>query len=70
MEARGVRDQMVIATKFTTGYRNRSDPKALQSNYTGNNTKSMFASVEASLRKMRTGYIDVLYMHWVSGNVW
>ncbi|KAK4494125.1 hypothetical protein PRZ48_014423 [Zasmidium cellare] len=64
MEERGVRDQMVIATKYTSGYRTGSDPKAIQSNYTGNNTKSMVMSVEASLRKLKTSYIDVLYVHW------
>ncbi len=24
-------------------------------------------SVEASLKKLRTSYIDILYLHWVSG---
>ncbi|KAI5363316.1 Putative NADP-dependent oxidoreductase domain-containing protein [Septoria linicola] len=62
MEARGVRDQMVIATKYTSACR-RHLP-GIQSNYTGNNTKSMFASVDASLKKLKTSYIDVLYLHW------
>ena len=26
----------------------------------------MTLSVEASLRKLRTSYIDILYVHWVS----
>lgn len=29
--------------------------------------KSMLTSVEASLKKLRTSYIDILYLHWVSG---
>ena len=33
-------------------------------NYSGNNTKSLFLSVEASLKKLRTTYIDILYVHW------
>ncbi len=33
-------------------------------NYSGNNTKSLHISVEASLRKLRTTYIDILYLHW------
>lgn len=41
-----------------------TDPKALQSNYTGNNTKSLHVSLEASLKKLKTSYIDVLYVHW------
>ncbi|KAM0716889.1 hypothetical protein Q7P37_006741 [Cladosporium fusiforme] len=64
MESRGVRDQMVLATKFTSGYHSRGDPKTLHSNYTGNNTKSMFVSVENSLKKLKTSYIDILYVHW------
>ena len=32
--------------------------------YTGNNIKSMHVSVEASLKKLRTTYIDILYVHW------
>lgn len=64
MEDRGLRDQMVIATKFSSGYRGGTDPSAIQSNYSGNNTKSMFVSLEASLKKLRTSYVDVLYLHW------
>ncbi|KAF2164876.1 hypothetical protein M409DRAFT_24781 [Zasmidium cellare ATCC 36951] len=63
MEKRGVRDQLRRRC-YTSGYRTGSDPKALQSNYTGNNTKSMVMSVEASLKKLKTSYIDVLYVHW------
>ena len=33
--------------------------------YVGNNLKSMHVSVEASLKKLRTTYIDILYVHWV-----
>ena len=33
-------------------------------NYSGNNAKSMHVSVEASLKKLRTSYIDLLYVHW------
>ena len=32
--------------------------------YTGNNVKSMHLSVEASLKKLRTSYIDIFYVHW------
>ncbi|GAB7332353.1 hypothetical protein MBLNU13_g04175t1 [Cladosporium sp. NU13] len=64
MEERGVRDQMVIATKFTTNYNSDDDSSIIKSNFTGNNTKSMFLSVEASLKKLKTSYIDILYLHW------
>lgn len=63
MTSRGNRDDLVLATKYTTGYKlNQSD--RLQSNYGGNGTKSMKLSVEASLKKLQTTYIDVLYLHW------
>lgn len=32
--------------------------------YTGNNAKSLHLSVEESLKKLRTNYIDLLYIHW------
>jgi aryl-alcohol dehydrogenase-like predicted oxidoreductase len=33
-------------------------------NYAGNHAKSLHISVEASLKKLRTSYIDILYVHW------
>ncbi|CAG7558756.1 unnamed protein product [Fusarium equiseti] len=65
MEERGVRDQMVIATKYSAGYRayNR-EKEPIQTNYTGNSAKSMHISVRDSLKKLRTDYIDILYVHW------
>lgn len=65
MEARGVRDQIVVATKYGAGYRayNREN-EPMQSNFTGPSAKSMHVSVRDSLRKLRTDYIDILYVHW------
>ncbi|KAJ7238529.1 NADP-dependent oxidoreductase domain-containing protein [Mycena haematopus] len=63
-EKRGIRDQLVIATKYTTNFKARNDAFAQKVNYTGNNIKSLHISVEASLKKLRTTYIDILYMHW------
>lgn len=36
----------------------------IQSNYTGNGSKSMKLSLEASLKKLQTSYIDLFYVHW------
>lgn len=36
--------------------------------YTGNNAKSLHLAVEASLKKLRTSYIDLLYVHWWDWN--
>ncbi|KAJ5558297.1 hypothetical protein N7535_008510 [Penicillium sp. DV-2018c] len=63
MESRSVRDQIVLATKYTSGFRTHV-PGEIQANFVGNNAKSLKLSVEASLKKLRTGYIDLLYVHW------
>ncbi|KAH9075006.1 NADP-dependent oxidoreductase domain-containing protein [Lactarius deliciosus] len=64
-EKRGIRDQLVIATKYTTNYKRGQEGNiARMVNYSGNNTKSLHVSVEASLKKLRTTYIDLLYVHW------
>lgn len=62
MKKRGVRDEMVIATKYTTHYRGGHD--GIMANTTGNSTKSLVVSVNASLKKLQTDYIDLLYVHW------
>ncbi|KAI5114970.1 hypothetical protein M0805_009914, partial [Coniferiporia weirii] len=48
-EKRGIRDQLVIATKYTTNYKRGQDDIKNKANYTGNNAKSLKVSVEASL---------------------
>ncbi|KAJ7032824.1 NADP-dependent oxidoreductase domain-containing protein [Mycena alexandri] len=63
-EQRNIRDQLVIATKYTTNFKTRNDAFAQKISYVGNNIKSMHISVEASLKKLRTTYIDILYLHW------
>ncbi|KAI5115989.1 hypothetical protein M0805_008991 [Coniferiporia weirii] len=63
-EKRDIRDQLVIATKYTTNYKRGQDDIKNKANYTGNNAKSLKVSVEASLKKLRTSYIDILYVHW------
>ncbi|KAI0632845.1 aryl-alcohol dehydrogenase [Trametes polyzona] len=64
MEKRGIRDQMVIATKYTTNYKRGREDIKQKSAYVGNSRKSLHVSVEQSLKKLRTSYIDILYVHW------
>lgn len=64
MKKRDNRDQMVIATKFTTCFRAGHGDKEIIINNTGNGTKSLHLSLEASLKKLQTSYIDLLYVHW------
>ncbi|KAH9976309.1 NADP-dependent oxidoreductase domain-containing protein [Lactifluus volemus] len=63
-EKRGIRDQLVIATKYTTNFKRGQDDVTHKVNYSGNHAKSLRVSVEASLKKLRTSYIDILYVHW------
>lgn len=55
--ATGRRDRLVIATKYTLPMR-PDDP-----NSGGNHRKSMLRSVEGSLQRLNTDYIDLLYLH-------
>jgi aryl-alcohol dehydrogenase-like predicted oxidoreductase len=60
MADRGRRDEMVLATKFTNSYKNYLGDAVQQSNFGGNSTKNLHNSVEASLKKLKTDYIDLV----------
>lgn len=51
------RDYWVVATKYSL-YDNQTNPNA-----SGNNRKNMMRSVEQSLKRLNTDFIDVLYLH-------
>jgi aryl-alcohol dehydrogenase-like predicted oxidoreductase len=51
------RDRWVLASKYTLAMRD-GDPNAA-----GNSRKNMRQSVEASLRRLRTDYLDLLFVH-------
>jgi aryl-alcohol dehydrogenase-like predicted oxidoreductase len=51
------RETLVLATKYTTLSR-PGDP-----NSAGSHRKSLFGSVESSLRRLNTDYVDLLYLH-------
>ena len=60
--AQARREELVIATKYSMTTR-PGDP-----NSGGNSRKSMVRSVEDSLTRLRTDYVDVLYLHiWDGG---
>jgi aryl-alcohol dehydrogenase-like predicted oxidoreductase len=61
---RGIRDQLVIATKFTSDFRSHELGKGKAPNFQGNHRKSLHLSVRESLKKLQTDYIDILYIHW------
>ncbi|HET8845999.1 MAG TPA: aldo/keto reductase [Ktedonobacteraceae bacterium] len=51
------RDRFVVATKYTLS-RDRADPNA-----SGNHRKNLRLSLETSLRRLRTDYIDLYWVH-------
>jgi len=51
------RDQFVLATKYTL------KDNQTNVNASGNNRKNMMRSVEESLKRLQTDFIDVLYLH-------
>jgi aryl-alcohol dehydrogenase-like predicted oxidoreductase len=51
------RERIVLATKYTL-YNKKGDP-----NLAGNHRKNMVQSVESSLKRLKTDYIDLLYLH-------
>ena len=65
MKERNVRHEIVLATKFTTTFPDptKSAPRQ-RINFAGNSTKSLHVSLEASLKKLQTDYVDLLYVHW------
>jgi aryl-alcohol dehydrogenase-like predicted oxidoreductase len=55
----GVRDRVVLATKFTFNLNmTGGDP-----NFGGNGRKTIYQSLEASLRRLKTDYVDLYWMH-------
>lgn len=54
----GRREQFVLATKYTLTRPDSTDP-----NSGGNSRKSMRQAIERSLKRLKTDYVDVLYLH-------
>ncbi|KAF6753377.1 NADP-dependent oxidoreductase domain-containing protein, partial [Ephemerocybe angulata] len=63
-EGRDIRDQLFIATKYTSHVHHHNPKFAQQILFSGNSAKSMHLSVESSLKRLRTTYLDLLYIHW------
>ncbi|KAH4044830.1 hypothetical protein HBI73_167040 [Parastagonospora nodorum] len=66
MEARGVRDEMVVATKFTgmqITEREKQGSSAIKSNFAGNSAKNIHTSLDRSLKHLKTSYVDIYYLH-------
>ncbi|KAK1624777.1 aryl-alcohol dehydrogenase AAD14 [Colletotrichum phormii] len=64
MKERGNREQIVLATKYTSDYQSHALGKGHTANFTGNHRRSLHVSIRDSLKKLGTDYIDILYLHW------
>jgi aryl-alcohol dehydrogenase-like predicted oxidoreductase len=63
MEERDVRDEIVLATKFTgmqITEKEKAGGTAIKSNFGGNSAKNIHISVERSLKQLKTSYIDIV----------
>ena len=57
------RDRFVLATKFTLPDNPAAPSNAGNVNVSGNSRKNMMRSVEGSLKRLNTDYIDLLWLH-------
>lgn len=65
MSARGNRDNIVLATKYSTAYRDYEvGEKKAYVNYSGNSRRALHMSLRDSLVKLQTDWVDILYLHW------
>jgi|HubBroStandDraft_6_1064221.scaffolds.fasta_scaffold00289_22 aryl-alcohol dehydrogenase-like predicted oxidoreductase len=57
IDERGLRERVVLATKFTFN----ADPSS--PNAGGNGRKNIYRALEGSLRRLKTDYVDLYWMH-------
>jgi len=60
MKKRGVRDQIVLATKYSSAFRIGHGHEEIIANTVGNGSKSLRGSLENSLKNLQTSYVDLV----------
>ncbi len=68
MEKHNRRHEMFLATKYTGGFMGYRKDEVIQSNFGGNSTKSMYVSIENSLQRLKSDYIDLVSAMVISNN--
>jgi len=69
MADRGVRDQMVVATKYSYAFKLPEfvPDGTITANFGGSHKKSLRLSLTESLKRLKTDYVDILYVHTWDG---
>jgi aryl-alcohol dehydrogenase-like predicted oxidoreductase len=57
------REQVVLASKYTFATKPTNTHRPVDVNNAGNQRKNMLQSVEASLKRLKTDYLDLYWMH-------
>ena len=60
---RADREQVVLATKYTFATKPPNAHRPVDANNSGNQRKNMMQSVEASLKRLKTDYLDLYWLH-------
>lgn len=63
METCGIRDEMVVATKYALPLPGNGGNDRILANFGGTNKKSLRLSLEQSLKNLSTDYVDIMYVH-------
>ncbi|PCG93082.1 Aldo/keto reductase [Penicillium occitanis (nom. inval.)] len=63
MKMRENRDEIVLATKYSSAWQLANPKVKIQSNFGGNNKKSLLVAFESSLARLQTSYVDIFYVH-------
>ncbi|EED22040.1 aldo/keto reductase, putative [Talaromyces stipitatus ATCC 10500] len=63
MKIRENRDEIVLATKYSSAWQLANPKIKIQSNFGGNNKKSMLTAFDSSLARLQTNYVDIFYVH-------
>ena len=59
-----IQNMLTHFSQYTSNFKHHDQSASQKVLYCGNSAKSLHVSVEQSLKKLQTSYIDLLYLHW------